>query len=101
MSERVSENLNKPDPEFDLSLRPTKFTDFVGQTKVKERVELAVEAAKGRGDVIDHVLLSGPPGLGKTTLAYILAEAMEVNIRIPPYIGMSGNRPPYAFKSRV
>jgi len=77
----VSDTLNKRDPEFDLTLRPARFADFVGQRKVRERLELFVAAAKGRGDVLDHVLLSGPPGLGKTTLANILAEAMGVNLK--------------------
>jgi len=82
MSEHfVSETLNKKDVEFDISLRPSRFADFVGQQKVRARLELFVEAAKGRGDVLDHVLLSGPPGLGKTTLAHILAEAMGANLK--------------------
>ena len=79
--EHPSQDLTRIDPDFELSLRPLRFSDYVGQSKVKERLELFVEAAKGRDDVLDHVLLSGPPGLGKTTLAYILAEAMEVNVR--------------------
>lgn len=78
----TTEILNKPDKELDISLRPAKFNDFVGQQKVRERLELAVSAARSRGDVLDHALLSGPPGLGKTTLAYILAEAMGVNIKV-------------------
>lgn len=82
MSERfVTDTLNKPDSEFDVSLRPSRFHDFVGQSKVRERLELFVAAAKGRKDVLDHILLFGPPGLGKTTLAYIVAEAMGVNIK--------------------
>lgn len=83
VSERfVSDVLNQPDRDLDISLRPGKFRDFVGQKRVLERLELAVQAARGRGDVLDHVLLSGPPGLGKTTLAYILAEAMSANIKV-------------------
>ncbi len=81
MKEKFSAELNEKDPEFELSLRPAKFRDFIGQAKVKERLELFVEAAQGRNDVLEHVLLAGPPGLGKTTLAYILADAMGVNIR--------------------
>ncbi len=77
----VARALNRPDREFDLQLRPGRFSDFVGQSRVRERLELMVEAARGRGDVLDHILLCGPPGLGKTTLAYILGEAMGVNVR--------------------
>ncbi len=93
MEERQIDSLNKSDMDFDVSLRPTKFSDFTGQPRVMERLELAVEAAKLRGDVLDHVLLSGPPGLGKTTLAYILAEEMGVNVRVTsgPVIDKAGD----------
>jgi len=77
----ITDTLNKADTEFDISLRPGRFNDFVGQSKVRERMELFVQAAKGRNDVMDHILLVGPPGLGKTTLAYIVAEAMGANIK--------------------
>ncbi|HEX4086154.1 MAG TPA: Holliday junction branch migration DNA helicase RuvB [Chthoniobacteraceae bacterium] len=70
-----------PDTPFDVSLRPPVFSEFSGQAKVRERLELMVEAARQRGDVLDHILLSGPPGLGKTTLAYIVAQSMGVNIK--------------------
>src|ERR1700742_895088 len=70
-----------PDPAFEISLRPPMFSEFTGQVKVCERLELLVEAAKKRGDVLEHILLSGPPGLGKTTLAHIIANAMGVNIK--------------------
>ncbi len=82
MSDRfVTDTLNQAATEFDLSLRPSRFADFVGQGKIRERLELFVQAARGRKDVLDHILLFGPPGLGKTTLAYIVAEAMGVNIK--------------------
>jgi len=82
MNERfITDTLGKADTEFDISLRPGRFSDFVGQVKVRERLELFVQAAKGRNDVLDHILLVGPPGLGKTTLAYIVGEAMGVTVR--------------------
>jgi holliday junction DNA helicase RuvB len=78
----LSEVLRKPEGDLDIKLRPGRFTDFVGQGKIRERLELFVEAARKRGDVLEHVLLSGPPGLGKTTLANILAEAMGASIKV-------------------
>jgi len=79
--EHTVTTLNRPDQDFEIKLRPSRFTDFTGQEKSKARLELFVEAAKAREDVLDHALLSGPPGLGKTTLAYIIAEAMGANIK--------------------
>ena len=79
-TERQSEELNRS-TAFDNKLRPTDFDGFVGQEKIRERLLLAVRAAKERGESLDHVLFSGPPGLGKTTLSYILGEAMGVNVK--------------------
>lgn len=82
MAERFpAETLNCADEEFELSLRPSRFVDFVGQAKIRERLELSVAAAAGRGESLDHVLLCGPPGLGKTTLAYILGSAMNATVK--------------------
>jgi len=64
-----------PATAFDVSLRPPAFSEFIGQEKVKDRILLMLEAARQRGDVLDHVLLSGPPGLGKTTLANLISKA--------------------------
>lgn len=72
---------SRPDRDMDIRLRPSRFMDFHGQNKIRERLELSVQAARGRGAPLDHILLSGPSGLGKTTLAYILGEAMEVNVK--------------------
>ena len=72
-----------PDPheqEFDRSLRPGSFEDFVGQEQIRDNLRIAIEAASGREEPLDHVLLCGPPGLGKTTLAHLIAQGMEADI---------------------
>ena len=72
---------DSPDTAFDVSLRPPLFEEFTGQAKTVERLQLMVEAARQRGEALQHILLSGPPGLGKTTLAYIIGNAMGVDVK--------------------
>jgi Holliday junction DNA helicase RuvB len=70
------------DAQADTSLRPRSLAEYINQEKVKENIAISIQAARGRGEPLDHVLLYGPPGLGKTTLAYIIAAEMQVSIRV-------------------
>jgi holliday junction DNA helicase RuvB len=72
---------NTEDLNLDLALRPLSFDEYVGQDRVKDNLKVFIQAAKERGEALDHVLFSGPPGLGKTTLAHIIAREMGVNIK--------------------
>jgi len=82
MTERVTTTVLAPDEEeLDGSLRPRSLEEFVGQERVKQQLAIALKAAKGRGEALDHVLLAGPPGLGKTSLAYIVREELGVGLR--------------------
>lgn len=83
MAKRMIEtNLTEEDIKVEGSLRPRRLDDYVGQSKVKENLKVYIEAAKLRNDALDHVLFYGPPGLGKTTLAGIIAEEMGVNMKV-------------------
>ena len=81
MSEFLAPTLAAEEDELERSLRPKSLADFVGQERVKEQLAVALEATKSRGEALDHVLLVGPPGLGKTSLAYIVREELGVGIR--------------------
>lgn len=74
--------LDNEDQKLDLTLRPQRLVDYIGQEKVKESISIFTKAAQGRGEALEHVLIYGPPGLGKTTLAHIIAHEMNSNIKI-------------------
>lgn len=77
----ISAKRTEEDLKYEVNLRPRGFAEYVGQEQVKENLEVAIAAARGRHDVLDHILFHGPPGLGKTSLAYIIAREMGVNIK--------------------
>jgi len=77
-----SVNSDDQDQELELTLRPRDFKNYIGQARLKKNLKLAIDAAKKRGEPIDHVLLYGPPGLGKTTMATVIANEMGANIRV-------------------
>ena len=82
VEKRIIDPQNKPDDRLDQTMRPLRLSEIIGQEQIKENLRILIAAAKGRAESLDHVLFYGPPGLGKTTFAHILAHEMDVNIRV-------------------
>ncbi len=92
-NERLLSPQRKPEDQPDYALRPKRLADIVGQDKVRENLQILIDAAGKRGEALDHVLFYGPPGLGKTTLAHVIANEMGVNIKVTagPVIERAGD----------
>jgi Holliday junction DNA helicase RuvB len=93
MNARLIDREQKPEDQLDTHLRPQILAEFVGQSRAKQNLKVFIEAAKGRGEALDHVLFAGPPGLGKTTLAQIVSRELGVNFRATsgPVIAKAGD----------
>src|SRR5690554_345501 len=93
MNQRLIDRASQGDDEVDTTLRPQRFAEFIGQRRACQNLEVFIEAARARGEALDHVLFAGPPGLGKTTLAQIVARELGVNFRATsgPVIARAGD----------
>ena len=93
MNDRLIDRELRPEDEFDQHFRPQVLDEFIGQSRAKANLRVFIQAAKARGEALDHVLFAGPPGLGKTTLAQIMARELGVNFRATsgPVIAKAGD----------